>query len=351
MIVSVPHAGVPKMSEQGSPEQSNRFGGAGRRLSRRRFLTGLGALAGAGALAPLWARRGAGPAERLEASRPALGTWMRVVVRGVDRPRAERAIAGAFAAVREVDAQMSVHRADSQLNRVNAAAGRAAVKVDPAVLEVVTRACDNARRSGGVYDPTVLPLMRLYGFYGETRTAPPDAREVDRALERLGWEQVSADAAAGTLGLGREGAGLDLGSIGKGWAVDRAVAALREAGVRDGLVDLGGNVCGLGIPEDGAEGWSVGVFHPVTGQLDHVFVLHDTAVATSGNSEQARTLGPIRIGHLFDARLGRPANGHLSATVHAHSGVEADGRSSTAFLIGPDRFRGFPGVIDCHFIG
>ena len=339
------------MSEQGSPGGADRSGMVERGVSRRRFLAGLGVVAGAGALAPLLARRGAARAERLEASRAALGTWMRVVVRGVERPRAERAIQRAFATVREVDAQMSVHRADSQLNRVNAAAGRGAIHVDPAVVEVVSRACDNARRSAGVYDPTVLPLMRLYGFYGESRTAPPDAREVDRVLACMGWEQVTVDAAAGTIALARGGAGLDLGSIGKGWAVDRAVAALRAEGVRDGLVDIGGNVYGLGVPEDGAEGWSVGAFHPVSGELDRVFVLHDTAVATSGNSEQTRMLGSLRIGHLFDARHGRPANGHLSATVHAHSGVEADGRSSTAFLVGPDRFKGYPGVIDCHFIG
>jgi thiamine biosynthesis lipoprotein len=339
------------MSEKGSPKDWNRSGAAARLLSRRRFLSGLGAMAGAGALAPLLAGRRTSHAERLETSRPMLGTWMRVVVRGVDPSRAERAIANAFAAVRTVDEQMSVHRADSQLSRANAAAGHAAVGVDPAVLEVVARACDNARRSGGIYDPTVLPLMRLYGFYGEPRTSPPDAREVDRVLARMGWRDVHIDRAAGTLALLRPGAGLDLGSIGKGWAVDRAVDALRAEGVRDGLVDLGGNVYGLGTPGDGAEGWSVGAFHPVTARLDHVFVLHDTAVATSGNSEQTRTLGPIRIGHLFDARRGRPANGHLSATVHAQSGVEADGRSTTAFLVGPDQFHGYPGVIDCYFIG
>jgi len=340
------------MSEQGSPEGGARFGDAATAVSRRKFLAGLGTLAGAGVLAPLVASRvGRARAVRLEASRPALGTWMRVVVRHDDRAVAERAVRDAFAAVRTVDEQMSVHRADSQLSRVNAAAGRAAVTVDAAVLEVVTRACDNARRSGGVYDPTVLPLMKLYGFYGEPRTSPPSAREVDRVLGCMGWEQVRIDAAAGTLGLARDGAGIDLGSIGKGWAVDRAVDALRAAGVRDGLVDLGGNVYGMGAPEDGAEGWSVGLFHPVTGALDHVFVLHDTAVATSGNSEQSRMLGPIRIGHLFDARHGTPENGHVAASVHARRGVEADGRSSTAFLVGPDRFHGYPGVIDVRFVG
>ncbi len=320
-------------------------------LSRRRFLAGLGLLAGAGALAPLVHRqvRERRP-ERLEASRPALGTRMRVVV-VAERARAARALERAFAAVRAVDAQMSVHRADSELARVNAAAGARATRVDDAVIEVVSLACAASERSNGVYDPTLLPLMRAYGFYGAARGAAPNAREVDEALACMGTRYVAADRAAGTLGLMRERAGFDLGSIGKGWALDRAVDALRAEGVRSALVDIGGNVYGLGAPDDGAPGWSVGVFHPATGALDHVFVLNDRAVATSGNSEQTHALGALTLGHLFDARRGVPANGHLSASVVARTGVESDVMSTVSFLLGPDRFRGWPGALETHFVG
>jgi thiamine biosynthesis lipoprotein len=318
-------------------------------LNRRRFLARIGLLVGAGALAPLIARRTPGPLATLHAGRPALGTWMRVVARHRDRHVAEGAIAAAFKAVREVDAQMSVHRADSELSRVNAAAGRDATPVGGALLAVVSAACTAARRTGGVYDPTVLPLMRLYGFYGAKRDRPPSAREVDAALSRMGIAEVATTP--GTLGLAHEGAGLDLGSIGKGWAVDRAVAAMVANGVQSGLVDLGGNVFGLGTPDDRTPGWSVGVFHPVSGTLERTFVLRNAAVATSGNSEQTHMLGPVRIGHLFDARRGTPANGHLSASVMAASGIESDVGSTVAFLLGPDRFAGWPGALDVHFTG
>lgn len=318
-------------------------------LDRRRFLARLGILAGAGALAPLIARFEPTRFATVEASRPALGTWMRVVVRHRDRRVGERAIASAFAAVREVDAQMSVHRVDSELSRVNAAAGRHAAPAGEALRTVVSVACAAARRSGGIYDPTVLPLMRLYGFYGAGRDRPPRAPEVDATLARMGVDEVTIAPAA--LALEHEGAGLDLGSIGKGWAVDRAVAALRASGVGSGLVDLGGNVFGLGTPDEYAHGWTVGVFHPVTGALDRTFLLRDAAVATSGNSEQTRMLGPLRIGHLFDASRGTPADGHLSASVVAASGIESDVGSTVAFLLGPDRFRGWPGALDAHFIG
>jgi thiamine biosynthesis lipoprotein len=223
--------------------------------------------------------------------------------------------------------------------------------VDPAVLDVVALACDASRRSGGIFDPTVLPLMHLYGFYGPERTSAPSAREVDAALSVMGSAGVRIDRGAGTLVLDRAGAGLDLGSIGKGWAVDRAVDALRARGVRSGLVDIGGKMYGLGSPDDDAPGWTAGLFHPVTNQLEHVFVLRDAAVGTSGNSERFRVIGHTRVGHLFDARRGVPSAGHLSASVVASTCLEADLLCTVAFLVGPDRFRDWSGARETRFIG
>ena len=323
---------------------------AGRRLDRRRFLTGLGLLAGFGVLAPLLSRARRAALASVEAGRPLLGTWVRVVARHPDRARAARAVERAFTAVREVDAQMSVHRADSDLTRLNRAAGIAPARVPAALLEVVSQACACARRSGGLYDPTVLPLMTLYGFYGPERQSLPATPEIDAALAATGWEQVRVDRAAGTVALARRGMGIDLGSIGKGWAVDRAVDALRAEGVASGLVDAGGNVYGLGTPDEGADGWSVALFHPVTGRVERVWSLRDCSVATSANNERYRVLAGHRCGHILDARRGRPADGHVSVTVRARTGVEADQMSTAAFLLGPGRFQHWPGALDALFL-
>jgi len=324
---------------------------AGRKMfTRRNFLAGLGLLAGAGVLAPVLRRAQRPSAASIEAGRPLLGTWMRIVARHPGRDHATRAVERAFAAVNEVDAQMSVHRPDSELSRLNRAAGLGPVRVSPALLEVVEQACSCARCSGGLYDPTVLPLMTLFGFYGPGRASLPSTAEVDRALAAVAFEDVQVDRSAGTIALARRGMGLDLGSIGKGWAVDRAVAALRAEGVTSGLVDAGGNVYGLGVPEDGDEGWSVALFHPRTGRSERVFTLKDAAVATSANNERFRTIAGHRLGHIFDAKRGTPADGHVSVSVLAHTGVESDQMSTAAFLLGPDRFRGWPGSLDALFL-
>lgn len=323
------------------------------RAARRRFLLQLGLLAGAGAIPLLSRAGGAGRARptRLETARPALGTWVRVVAVDGDESRAARGIERAFAAIARVDRQMSIHRPDSQLSRVNAAAGVRAVSVDREVLEVVERALDAAARTGGVYDPTVLPLMRLYGFYGASRRRYPSDRGIAEALRLTGHALVAVDRNAGTLGLTRRGAGLDLGSIGKGWALDRAVDALRAEGIESGLVDVGGNVYALGVPDEHSDGWAIGIAHPATGAVDRRFTLRDEAIATSGNSEQSHRVGSAVVGHLLDARGGRPAKGPLSATVRARTGVDSDRGSTVAFLLGPGRFGGFPGAVEAHFIG
>jgi len=336
-----------------------------RRSARRRFLMQLGLLAGAGILpiaGSFLGKRDAGAAAaprgraaRLETARPALGTWVRVVAVAETDAQAARGIEGAFAAIARVDQQMSIHRHDSQLARVNAAAGKSTARVDADVVEVVSRALDGARRTAGLYDPTVLPLMRLYGFYHSKRVDFPNDREIAEVLRVTGPNLVVVDRAARTVGLTRRGAALDLGSIGKGWALDRAVDALRAAGLRSALVDVGGNVYAMGSP-DGDEpgrdgGWTIGVAHPVTGEVVKRFVLRDGAIATSGNAEQTHLLGAVRVGHLLDARRGRPADGPLSATVRAANGVDSDRGSTVAFLLGPGRTQGFPGILESYFIG
>jgi FAD:protein FMN transferase len=319
-------------------------------VSRRRFLQGVGLLAGAATIGPALGALAPRQKTRIDETRAKLGTWVRVVARHHDDTVASRAVALAFAAVDRVDDEMSIHRADSKLAAVNGRSGAFETRVPESVLEVVAMAREGARRTAGVYDPTVLPLLRLYGFYGPPRDRVPTDREIARAMEAVGWQDVALDWSGRTLGLERRGAALDLGSIGKGWAVDRAVQALRETGIRDGLVDAGGNVYAFGSSEDGEPGWSVGVYHPVTRAVDRVFTLREQGIATSGNYEQYRVLGSVRVGHLFDARRGRPADGHLSSTVLAKNATQADLMSTVSFLLGPDRFD-WPEAQAVHFIG
>lgn len=318
--------------------------------ARRGFLAGIPLLALSGLLGPVASRLPRRRTQRLECSRAGLGTWIRIVAQHANGERAELAISRAFAAIALVDTQMSIHRSDSELSRVNAMAGREAVAVSADLREVVTRARAASIASLGVYDPTVLPLMRLYGFYASGRAHLPTAQERARALDCVGAQHIIVDDVAGTLGLGRAGSALDLGSIGKGWAVDRAVAALRAEGVTSGLVDVGRNVYALGAPDEASDGWRIGVLHPDTGEVTRVLTLCDASVATSSNAEQSQVLDGTRVGHLLDARGGCPAHAYRSASVVARSGTSADTGSTLAFLLGHAGVASLPEVTQVELL-
>jgi thiamine biosynthesis lipoprotein len=134
---------------------------------------------------------------------------------------------------------------------------------------------------------------------------------------------------------------MDLGGVAKGYAVDRAVQALRSHGIERALVNAGGDIYAMGTPED-EEGWRIGIQHPCDPRkLAAAFRVRDQAVATSGNYENAVSVNGERIGHLFDPHSGRPANPILSATVVAPSAMEADALATASFLMAEKDSRSF----------
>lgn len=300
--------------------------------------------------------RSLGKMEVVRQARPLLGTFISIVVHHADFTEAQKAIGKAFAAVEKTDQVMSIHRPESDISRLNAAAGKSMVGVDPSLIEILKMAKTFHDQTRGAYDAACLPLMRLYGFYSQThnsRHAParfsghtPTDREIAQALDGAGPKNWAMDEKQMELGLTREKAAIDLGSIGKGYALDRAGEALLESGIENFLVDGGGNLLGFGSPvadpdpADGSptDGWRVAIRNPNGGKENPYFetlTLRNNAVATSGNYEQFVRLDGRKVGHLFDMRSGRPANGGISVTVTADNAAMADALSTSLFLLGP----------------
>jgi len=171
----------------------------------------------------------------------------------------------------------------------------------------------------------------------------------------IGQKQITLDEKSNRMGLAHAKAGIDLGSIGKGYAVDRAGDVLKSFGIKNALIDAGGNVLAMGAPHfdsnpaDGypAKGWRVAVRNPQAENKDAYFemlTLKDEAVATSGNYEQSLWLDGLRIGHLFDAKKGKPSDPLLSATAVAKNATLADGLSTSTFLFGKNDASRFEGI-------
>lgn len=262
---------------------------------------------------------------------------MGTVAGGTIHARTEAAAAEAARAVRavydSVNTVMSSWETGSELSRLNRAPADSAVGLSP-WLHACLAAADTLReRSGGAFDPTAEPLMRLWGFYRREGRLP-SAAELDSARALMGGYALDASAAA--VVKTTAGTRFDLGGIAKGFAVDMAAAELRRREVESALLDLGGNIYGLGSPP-GRDSWRIGVRDPR--DLDRYiasFAGTDVAVATSGAYERFVTIDGRRYGHIMNPATGRPAEGLLSATVICPSATLADGLSTTLFVLGPE---------------
>lgn len=222
-----------------------------------------------------------------------------------------------------VDRQMSPWRPDSEITAVNrGGAGRHPVSADTAT--VCRAALGIARASGGRFDPTVGPLVARWGF---------GPIEGDAAG---GWRDLTVDG--GTVGKARAGLTIDLCGIAKGWALDRMAALVSDAGHRDALLDLGGEMRGLGAHPSGRP-WRVAVEdprgpgHPAAAAL----TLADRAVATSGLAWQSYGLGGRVVGHIVDPGNRQPAGGALRSVSVVHdAAMDADAWATALFAAGAD---------------
>jgi len=185
---------------------------------------------------------------RLEASVEAMGSTYSLVLYGEDRSRLEGASEDAFEEVRRLDRMLSNYRPESEWSEVNRHAAERPVKVSEELFQLLAACVDYSRQSEGAFDISVGPLMKIWGFYKGSGHLPHRA-EVRGALTKVGYRNILLDATRLTVRFARPGVELDPGGIGKGYAVDRMVDALRKDGIATALVSASGSsIYALGAP-------------------------------------------------------------------------------------------------------
>ncbi|MBI2876287.1 MAG: FAD:protein FMN transferase [Candidatus Tectomicrobia bacterium] len=276
--------------------------------------------------------RAGGEEVRVERSRPMMGTMVAITVLGPDRALCDRAVEQAFQKIETVDRLMSVFKEDSQVSQLNRSAGKAWVALDPPVLEVLEAAVLYARLSEGAFDITVGPLLRLWGFYRE-KGHLPSPQEIRRARSLVDYREIEIDRPGGRARLKRPGMAIDLGGIAKGYAVDKAVEALKKNGIQQGLVNTGDLYAFGGSKEKGL--WRIGLQHPREREkIVTLLEVADRAVATSGNYERYFVLKGKRYAHIFDPRTGWPTQGMASVTILADRTMAAEALAVSVFVLG-----------------
>ena len=241
-------------------------------------------------------------------------------------PAAQRALNQVDA----IEAQLTVFRETSAIVELNRQAAAADVPCQAEVFALLEHCAALSRATDGAFDITSTPLSRCWGFLRREGRVPSD-REVASAQELVGMRNVRLHAERSTVGFAKDGVELNLGAVGKGYALDRVAGTLRQAGVRHALLSAGRSSL-LAIGGRG-RGWMIDVVSPRrTSTIARVW-LRDAALGTSGAGAQFVIVDGKRYGHVLDPRRGRPADGMLSASVICSSATDADALS-TAFLVG-----------------
>lgn len=263
-----------------------------------------------------------------------LGTIIRIAIH--ERANHDATMEAAFARVAEIEALMSTSEDDydtTELLRVNRAAGTQPVPVSPSTFAVLDEALRYARLTDGAFDPTVWPVVRLWGI-GSDGARVPRQEEIDVALSAVGWERV--ELADGTVHLTEANMGVDVGGIAKGYAADEAAAILRDAGVTSALLDFGGNILVIGDKPDGTP-WRIGVQRPDRQRNTYIGVLSvvDRTIVTSGPYERFIEVDGVRYHHILDPETGYPAQRDVTqVTIIAERSIDADALSTACFVMG-----------------
>jgi FAD:protein FMN transferase len=264
---------------------------------------------------------------------PAMGTDFTLYIYAADAAAADREAERVFAIVDQLESLLSNYQPQSELSRINADASARAVTTDPETFRFLQESIAWSGRSDGAFDITVGKLMKAWGFFRSTGHVPTDA-ELAQVRAETGWKRVMLNADTRTVRFTAPGVELDPGGIGKGFAVDVAIEALRVDKVKAALLSAGSStIYGLGAPPD-ARGWKVRV--PDAGRTDGVIstvTLRDTSLSTANCSEKHFVVGGHQYCHIMDPRTLHPVEGRLQATVIAPSATDSDALSNAMFVL------------------
>ena len=273
-------------------------------------------------------------------ARHAMATRFELVLHGDDPIALRAAGEEALDEIDRLENQLSLYRPGSEIAQLNARAARESVRVTPTLFALLHHAQQLHAETEGAFDITIAPLVRCWDFMGGTGKMPTPA-EVVEAHARIGMQHVQLDAPNCAVRFAREGVMLDLGAIGKGYAVGQAVEFLRETEITSALVHGGtSTVYAIGYPPD-RESWKVAIETPpgVTVAPDlwpGALSLRDEAMSVSAVWGKFFEADGRRLGHVIDPRTGQPVNRALLSVVVLPSATETDALSTALLVLGTE---------------
>ena len=333
VLAALALAGIACAGGCGESGEASPGGGAGKAAA------GSGGSAGS-AGAPGSAAPAAPREHKVEHHGKAMGTSVSIYLWTDDDAKAAQAAEAVFTEMKRLDLVMTTWLPDSEVSRVNAAAGVKPVEVSEETFAVIARAQDIAVRTRGVFDITVGAFKGLWKFDQDMDGTLPDPAEVKKRLAMIGYQHVVLDRARRTVFLRKKGMSITLGGIAKGYAVDRSADLLRKLGFKSFMMQAGGDMYVAG--KKGADPWVVGIRDPRSpdGRYFALAPVEDHSFSTSGDYERGFVKDGVRYHHILDPRTGQPAHASRSVTIRARDAFTADAWSKVMFILGPQESLG-----------
>lgn len=277
-------------------------------------------------------RHGLNQSQTIEKSEFAMDTLVSIRASGKG---ARQAVDQAFDEIRSVEFLLSSYVPSSDISRVNSEAGRGYVTVSSDTLWVLERARQFYWKTSGAFDVTVAPLVRLWGFDSGNYRVPTN-EEIQDVLQLVGFDKVLIDEVQVAVRFEREGMSLDLGGVGKGYAVDRAYSLLEKQEVDSAFISAGTSSIRVLGAKPGGKPWRVGIGHPRSpGEYLGVISLRSgDALGTSGDYQQYFEKDGVVYSHIIDPHTGLQPRDLSAVTILARNALDADILSTAVFVLG-----------------
>jgi thiamine biosynthesis lipoprotein len=279
--------------------------------------------------------------EKVTGEGHAMGThlaYAAFTTRALDASHVRSLFDAATAEIVRLEKLMTTWDPDSEVSRVNAAAGQQAVRVGAETFDVIHEALHASAISEGTFDITFETLHGLWKFDQDLDPHPPTPEAVRAQLKYVGYRHVKLDSEASTVLLDEAHVRIGLGGIAKGYAVDHAAIILLDGGLVSFYAQAGGDLYARGEKPDGSP-WISGIRDPRGPENDYfaTMAVHDHAFSTAGDYERSYVVGGKRYHHIIDPRTGYPATASRSVTIWAPTALVADEIDDAVFILGPEK--------------
>jgi len=262
-----------------------------------------------------------------------MGTRIYVELWDTDGNHGEAAIDAVMAEMHHIDDLMSHYKPESQLSQINLHAADHPVEVDKELFDLIKLSTHYSEITAGAFDITYASVGYLYNYPDHKR---PTEAQIKAALPAVNWRNMKFDEAHHSVFFEHKGMRIDLGGIGKGYAVDRGIEILQKRGIQHAVVTAGGDTRIIG--DHLGRAWLVAIRHPDDpSKVVTRIPLSDAAMSTSGDYERYFDENGVRYHHIIDPKTGHSASKVRSATVIGPTATQTDGMSKTAFVLGPEK--------------